>query len=89
MIPIYNPVMLQFHGHVVVAVIESLLKDIPKSWFNPFVLGFVPPLILWHPSMTFNHLVRMVAQVHHLKRHFWWRVKLCLFLLPGIWRRKL
>jgi hypothetical protein len=61
MIPIYNPVLVQFHGQVFIVVIESLLKDIPKSWFNLFVFGFVPPLILKHPSKTFNHLVGVVA----------------------------
>jgi hypothetical protein len=65
--PIYNPVLVQFHGQVCVVVVESLLKDIPKSWFHPFILGFVPPMLLRHPSKTFNHLVGVVAQVHHLK----------------------
>jgi hypothetical protein len=67
MIPIYNPVLVQFHGQVFVVVIESLLSNIPKSWFDPFVLGFVPPMLLRSPSKTFNHLEGVVAQVHHLK----------------------
>jgi hypothetical protein len=61
MIPIYNPVLVQFHGQVFVVVIESLLSNIPKSWFDPFVLGFVPPMLLRSPSKTFNHLVGVVA----------------------------
>ena len=63
---------------------ESLLNDIHKSWFDTFVLGFVPLVILRHPSKTFNHLVGVVAQVNDHKRLFWCRVKLYLFLLPGI-----
>jgi hypothetical protein len=49
MIPIYNPVLVQFHGQEFVVVIESLLKAIPKSWFDPFVLGFVPLMLLRRP----------------------------------------
>jgi hypothetical protein len=67
MILIYNPVLIQFHGHVFVVAIESLLNDIPKSWFESFVLGFLPLVILKNPSKTFNHLVGVVAHVHHLK----------------------
>jgi hypothetical protein len=72
-----------------VVLIESMLNNIHKSWFDLFVLGFLPLVILLNPSKTFNHLVGVVPQVHHLKQLFWWRLKLYLFLLPGIWCRKI
>jgi hypothetical protein len=70
MILIYNFVLIQFHGQVFEVVIESLLTDIHKSWFDQFVFDFIPSMILSHPSKTFNHLVGVVVQVHHLKRLF-------------------
>jgi hypothetical protein len=44
-------------------------------------------MLLRHPSKTFNHLVGVVAQVHHVKWLFRWRVKLYIFLFHGIWHR--